>query len=128
MSETLPELRVTAFNSINDYKQKANEFLLIMENEDQELKKDLMKLSDKASSTVKEEAEIKRLKRIVRLNDSFNALILISLYAINDCKEYLDTLEHYTSQKDATFTTLLTKAQDLAKLKRERQPNPSMIS
>ena len=104
MSETLPRLRVNANSSITDYRKKANEFLILMENARQETTKFLAKLSDKTDLTLREEAEIKLLKRTLRLNDSFNALILISLYAINDYKEYLDALEKYASKKDKTFS------------------------
>jgi poly-D-alanine transfer protein DltD len=128
LSEPLPKLRVNTFDSINDYQKKANDFLLLMENEDQEIKKVLIKLSDKASHTLQEEAEIKLLKRILRLTDSFNALILISLYTINDCKEYLSALEDYASQRDESFTNLLKRAKEIAKRNREHQPHPSMIS
>ncbi|GAG86731.1 unnamed protein product, partial [marine sediment metagenome] len=46
-----------------------------MENARQETTKFLAKLSDKTDLTLREEAEIKLLKRTLRLNDSFNALI-----------------------------------------------------
>ena len=128
MSETLPRLRVNANNSITDYRKKANEFLILMENARQEIKKFLAKLSDKADLTLREEAEIKLLKRTLRLNDSFNALILISLYAINDYKEYLDALEKYASKNDKTFALVLEKAKELSNRDRGDPSTNSMIS
>lgn len=128
MSETLPRLRVNAHNSINDYRKKANEFLILMENEYQEIKKFLMKLSDKENPTPQEEDEIKLLKRTLRLNDSFNALILISLYAINDYKEYLEALEKHASKNDKTFPILLERAKEIAERDRGGPSTNSMIS
>ena len=127
MSETLPQLRVNANNSITDYRKKANEFLILMEHERQEIKNFLAKLSDKTDLTLREE-EIKLLKRTLRLNDSFNALILISLYAITDYKEYLDALEKHASKNDKTFTLILEKAKELAKRDREEGSTNSLIS
>lgn len=128
LSETLPRLRVNANSSIIDYRKKANEFLILMENARQETKKFLMTLTDKVDLTLREEAEIKLLKRTLILNDSFNALILISLYAINDYKTYLDALEKYASKKDKTFILLLEKAKEIAKRDREEPSTNSMIS
>ena len=128
LNETLPRLRVNANSSITDYRKKANEFLILMENERQELEKFLTKLSDKANLTLREEDEIKLLKRTLRLNDSFNALILISLYAINDYKEYLDALEKHASKNDKTFTLLLEKAKEIAERDRGKPSTNSMIS
>ena len=128
MSETLPRLRVNANSSIIDYRKKANEFLILMENARQETKKFLMTLTDRADLTLREEAEIKLLKRTLRLNDSFNALILISLYAINDYKTYLDALEKYASKNDKKFILLLEKAKEIAKRDREQPSTNSMIS
>ncbi len=128
MSETLPRLRVNANSSITDYRKKANEFLILMENARQETTKFLAKLSDKTDLTLREEAEIKLLKRTLRLNDSFNALILISLYAINDYKEYLDALEKYASKKDKTFTLVLEKAKEIVERNRDEPSMNSMIS
>lgn len=128
MSETLPRLRVNANSSIIDYRKKANEFLILMENARQETKKFLMTLTDKVDLTLREEAEIKLLKRTLILNDSFNALILISLYAINDYKTYLDALEKYASKNDKNFILLLEKAKEIAKRDREEPSTNSMIS
>lgn len=124
----MPRLRVNAHNSINDYRKKANEFLILMENEYQEIKKFLMKLSDKENPTPQEEDEIKLLKRTLRLNDSFNALILISLYAINDYKEYLEALEKHASKNDKTFPILLERAKEIAERDRGGPSTNSMIS
>jgi hypothetical protein len=99
-----------------------------MENARQETKKFLMTLTDKVDLTLREEAEIKLLKRTLILNDSFNALILISLYAINDYKTYLDALEKYASENDKTFILLLEKAKEIAKRDREEPSTNSMIS
>ncbi|MCK5625241.1 hypothetical protein KAI11_00130 [Candidatus Bathyarchaeota archaeon] len=128
MSETLPRLRVNANSSITDYRKKANEFIILMENARQETKKFLMTLTDKVDLTLREEAEIKLLKRTLILNDSFNALILISLYAINDYKTYLDALEKYASKNDKNFILLLEKAKEIAKRDREEPSTNSMIS
>ncbi|MCK5403112.1 hypothetical protein KAI60_03265 [Candidatus Bathyarchaeota archaeon] len=128
MSETLPRLRVNANSSIIDYRKKANEFIILMENARQETKKFLMTLTDKVDLTLREEAEIKLLKRTLILNDSFNALILISLYAINDYKTYLDALEKYASKNDKNFILLLEKAKEIAKRDREEPSTNSMIS
>ena len=128
LSETLPRLRVNANSSIIDYRKKANEFLILMENARQETKKFLMTLTDKVDLTLREEAEIKLLKRTLILNDSFNALILISLYAINDYKTYLDALEKYASKNDKNFILLLEKAKEIAKRDREEPSTNSMIS
>ena len=128
MSETLPQLRVNANSSITDYRKKANAFLILMENARQETKKFLMTLTDRANLTLQEEAEIKLLKRTLRLNDSFNALILISLYVINDSKTYLDALEKYASKNDKKFILLLEKAKEIAKRDREQPSTNSMIS
>ncbi len=128
MSETLPRLRVNANSSITDYRKKANEFIILMENARQETKKFLMTLTDSLNLTLREEAEIKLLKRTLRLNDSFNALILISLYAINDYKTYLDALEKYASKNDKKFILLLEKAKEIAKRDREQPSTNSMIS
>lgn len=124
----MPQLRVNANNSITDYQKKANEFLILMENTRQETKKFLMTLTDRADLTLREEAEIKLLKRTLRLNDSFNALILISLYTINDYKTYLDALEKYASKNDKKFILLLEKAKEIAKRDREQPSTNSMIS
>ena len=99
-----------------------------MENTRQETKKFLMTLTDRADLTLREEAEIKLLKRTLRLNDSFNALILISLYTINDYKTYLDALEKYASKNDKKFILLLEKAKEIAKRDREQPSTNSMIS
>jgi len=128
LSETLLGLRVNAHNSIKDYRKKANEFLILMENEHQDLKKILMKLSDKENLTPQEQEELKLLKRTLRLNDSFNALILISLYAINDYKDYLEALENHASKTDATLPPLLQRAKEMANRDKEHHPQPSMIS
>ena len=128
LSETLPRLRVNANSSITDYRKKANEFIILMENARQETKKFLMTLTDKVDLTLREEAEIKLLKRTLILNDSFNALILISLYAINDYKTYLDALEKYASKNDKNFILLLEKAKEIAKRDREEPSTNSMIS
>ena len=128
LSETLPRLRVNANSSIIDYRKKANEFIILMENARQETKKFLMTLTDKVDLTLREEAEIKLLKRTLILNDSFNALILISLYAINDYKTYLDALEKYASKNDKNFILLLEKAKEIAKRDREEPSTNSMIS
>ncbi|MHA2313681.1 MAG: hypothetical protein ACXACF_00090 [Candidatus Hermodarchaeia archaeon] len=128
MSETLLQLRITAHKSIQDYRKKANDFLILMENEHQDIKKFLIKLSDKTNPTAQETAEITLLKRTLRLNDSFNALILISLYAINDYTNYLEALEKQGSKNDVTLNRLLQKAKELANHEREHQSPPSMIS
>ena len=129
MSEALPKLRARAHNSIDDYRKKAKEFLSLMENERLEMEGLLVRLSEKVNPTPREEDELNLLRRTLRLNESFNALILISLYAINDLKEYVDALEKHASEHDETFNQLLERADEIAEHDdRGKPPSTSMIS
>jgi len=128
LSEALPRLRARAHNSVDDYGKKAQEFLSLMENERQEMERLLVRLSEKVNPTPQEEDELNLLRRTFRLNESINALILISLYAINDLKEYVDALEKHASEHDVTFNQLLERADEIAEQDRGKPPSTSMIS
>jgi len=121
-------LRANAQISIDDYRKKAKEFLILMENECQEIERLLTKLGEKKNPTSREEDQLKLLRRTLRLNESFNALILISLYSINDFKEYLNALEKHTSKHDTTFNKILDKAVKIKTRVQRKPPTTSMIS
>jgi len=128
LSKTLPRLRVNAYASVDDYMKKAKEFLILIENECQEIERLIVKLSEKANPTPREEDKLNQLRRTLRLNESFNALIVISLYSINDLKEYLDALEKHASEHDEKFNKLLERADEIAERDRGKPPTTTMIS
>jgi len=127
LSEGLPGLRARARNSIDDYSKKAKEFLSFMEKERRETE-GLLRLSGEANPKPREESELNLLRRTLRLNESFNALILISLYALNDLKEYVEALEKHASECDETFDQLLERADEIAEHDRGKPPSAAMIS
>jgi len=128
LSEILPKLRANTQVSVDDYRKKAKEFFILLGNKCQEIERLLTKLSEKTNPTPREENELNLMRISLRLNESFNALILISLYAINDLQEYVDALEKHASEHDETFNKLLERADEIAERNRGKPPATSMIS